>query len=426
MPTFIMHSAIVIEANEFTTYLARLTLEEAMRRIVAAAFFALATAMAAAQDPTVIVLSWDGIRWDYPDRADFPGLDRMASQGVRGKLTPIYPSKTFPTHVSMATGTYPDRHGVMDNAFWDPVRKAMYDVRDADWLDAEPVWIAAERQGVKTATYFWVGSESDWRGQGMSFRETPFDNKRPEAEKVSQYLRWLDLPESERPRLIMGYWSGADSVGHTLGPSDPAIVSQLHAQDRELQKLLRALDERGAWPSTTLIIVSDHGMVDVSKSVDVEAHLATAGIDAKVNGTSVAHVFLRDATERDRARRILEALKDDYPIRVFVRNEIPEDWRLRHPTRAGDLIVSVEAPYQIVPKRQASGLGQLRGSHGFDPADPDMKAVFLALGRGAPATNELVDVHQVDLAATIAGLLGIDPPMQSEGTAMDWLDVTTR
>ena len=68
--------------------------------------------------PTVILLSWDGLRHDFPDRGTFPGLKRMEQAGVRaGRLTPVFPSNTFPAHVSLATGTYPDRHGIVDNHF---------------------------------------------------------------------------------------------------------------------------------------------------------------------------------------------------------------------------------------------------------------------------------------------------------------------
>lgn len=375
-----------------------------------------------AAEPTVIVLSWDGIRWDYPDRGTFAALARMERAGVRGRLTPIYPSKTFPTHVSMATGTYPDRHGIMDNSFWDPQTQSAYRVEQADWLQAEPVWIAAERQGIKTATYFWVGSESDWRGQGTAFRETPFDGARSERKKIEQYFRWLDLPEAVRPHLIMSYWAGADSVGHRNGPDHPSVAKQLAAQDRELQKLLQGLDERELWDSTTLIIVSDHGMVEVSSTVDVQGHLRDAGIRARVNGSSIAQIFLDDRAELGRAKASLAQLASNYPMGVYTKNDIPPKWRLRHPTRTGDLVVTIAPPYQFAPQALSSRTASLRGSHGFDPELADMKSAMFALGRGVKHTGEWVDVHQVDLAATVAALLGINPPKQSDGKPMAWLD----
>lgn len=395
---------------------------QVVNSVLLALLFAASTVWAA--QPTVIVLSWDGVRWDYPDRAEYQGLGRMQREGVRGKLTPVFPSKTFPTHVSMATGTYPDRHGIMDNNFWDPQTQRPYAVADADWLQAEPVWIAAQRQGVNTATYFWVGSESDWRGQGTAFRETPFDGKRPEAQKVDQYLRWLDLPADERPHLIMGYWAGTDSVGHVSGPDDPGVAVQLGAQDAELQRLLAGLDERELWDTTTLVIVSDHGMIEVSQTVDVAGALAAAGVEARVNGTNVGQVFLADRGQTDAAESALRALAGKYPVAVYRREEIPTHWRLHHPTRTGDLVVDVAAPYQIATAALRDRIGALRGSHGFDPALPELKSAIFAMGRGVASVETLVEAHQVDLAATIAALLGINPPLHSEGQPMDWMDAS--
>ena len=119
-------------------------------------------------DPIVVIISMDGIRHDYPDLGDLPGFERMQAEGARAdRLTPVYPSNTFPGHVSLATGAHPQVHGIVDNSFADRQRGRYFMSPDTSWLDAEPLWIAAERQGVPAATYFWVGSEQDWRGQGQ-------------------------------------------------------------------------------------------------------------------------------------------------------------------------------------------------------------------------------------------------------------------
>jgi predicted AlkP superfamily pyrophosphatase or phosphodiesterase len=135
------------------------------------ALFAVAVQASEPAPPIVVLLSWDGMRHDFPDRGEYPGLARMARDGARAAgLVPVYPSNTFPGHVSLATGTWPDRHGIVDNHFLARTRGEYRYEADADWLLAEPLWIAAERQGVPTATYFWVGSESDWRGLGTDGR----------------------------------------------------------------------------------------------------------------------------------------------------------------------------------------------------------------------------------------------------------------
>jgi arylsulfatase A-like enzyme len=375
-------------------------------------------------EPVVVLLSWDGIRHDYPDRVDLPGLARMAQRGVRaGRLIPVYPSSTFPTHVSLATGTYPDRHGIIDNHFIDPSRGEFRYSSDADWLEAEPLWIAAERQGVPVATYFWVGSESDWRGRGTRYRVAPFDGARPEAAKVAQILEWLALPVAERPRLIMSYWSGADSVGHRHGPDSRQVDQALRDQDAQLQKLLAGVDALDAWAATTLIIVSDHGMAPVGTYIDLRGILEEAGIGARITGSAVAQVHLEDPAQAAAALAVVAGVEH---VRAYRRDEIPAALRLRHPTRGGDLVVVTEPPYTFARPAGAEGilmgalsrLGVTFGGHGYDPQQPDMGGIFFALGRGVPRGLVLPEVHQVDVAATVARLLGIHPPGNSEGRAV--------
>ena len=374
--------------------------------------------------PTVIVLSWDGVRFDFPDRGDFPGLARMEREGVRGAMTPVFPSNTFPTHVSMATGTYPDIHGIVDNIFWDPQRQAIYRYSaESDWLDAEPVWITAARQGIVAATYFWVGSEQDWRGIGHAIRMTPFDGGRPEAAKVDQMIEWLGLPRGERPQLIMAYWAGTDSVAHRVGPESEDVATQLATQDEQLERLMAGIEATVGWRETTLLIVSDHGMVEVSSSLDLAGALDDAGIGARVNGSPVAQVFLEDPADLDRAHAVIAAMDH---VTVHRRAELPADWRLRHPSRTGDLVVATVPPHSLDAGSAAITAylmaGGKLGTHGYDPALPEMRPAFFAMGaRVTPVDRDEALFRQIDLAATIAALLGIEPPAQSEGRPMSWL-----
>ena len=384
-----------------------------MRPWIVGVLAACAFAVCAAAETTVIVLSWDGLRHDYPDRGEFPGLARLERDGVRRTLVGVYPSNTFPSHVSMATGTYPDTHGIVDNIFFEDGTR--YDVRDADWIQAEPVWISTQRQGVDVATYFWVGSESDWRGQGTRYRIAPFDGQRPESVKVDQTLEWFDLPPGERPRLIMSYWAGADSVGHNVGPDHPAVVRQLEGQDAELQRLIAALDEREAWSETTLILVSDHGMAPVGELIDIEEILDDADVDALAIGGAVARVYLDDPEDIARAEEVLAEVDN---IRVYRSDTLPKDFRLTWPGRNGDLLITTVPPYVLMDR-----YARLSGTHGYPPQLPEMKAAFFAMGRGVEVGGEPAEVRHVDLAATIAALLDVKPPGQSEGEPMDWLQL---
>ena len=369
--------------------------------------------------PTVIVVSLDGVRHDYLDRGPFPALDRIAREGLRaGRLVPVYPASTFPGHVSLATGARPDVHGIIDNQFWDRARGARFDYsNDASWIEAEPLWAAAERQHVPAATFFWVGSETDWRGVGARYRVTPFDPKIGEADKVARILAWLDLPAAQRPRLVMTWWHGADHAGHANGPDHPDVAADLASQDRHLGTLLAGLDARGAWSHTTLVVVSDHGMTTAEKRVDLAGALRRAKLRPRLEiGTAVAHVFVESAEDLGRAERALAGLAG---VHVDRRDALPASLRLRHATRTGDLVVRAEPPYTFAAgnllAKTGDLLGRRRGVHGYAPEHPDMAGIFLALGRGVPAGARPEAVAMIDVAPTVAVLLGIDPPQNAEG-----------
>lgn len=376
-------------------------------------------------EPIVVVLSWDGARHDYPERAEFPGLNRLQTEGVRARrLTPVYPSKTFPGHVSMATGTYPDVHGIVDNHFFDQERGEFVYGNAAAWMTAEPLWVAAERQGVPAATYYWVGSDSDWRGAGVSYRVAPFDADTSEEEKVARILEWLSLSEDRRPRLIMSHWKGADAAGHRYGPESDRVVEQLQGQDAQLLRLLAGIDELGLWGRLTLLLVSDHGMTKTGRWLDVEGVLEEAGIGARLFGGTLAHLFLDDPDDLDEAMGVLFAVQ---PAWAYTQEQVPASWRVLHPGRAGDLLVTTEPPYSFTRPRGLGGkvapvlarMGRTLGGHGYFPHLPDMGGIFMAIGRGVRAGGTLPAVHQVDVAPTVARLLSIDPPLQSEGRPIE-------
>lgn len=377
---------------------------------------------ARAEAPVVILLSLDGVRHDDPDRSDTPALDRLAREGVRAdRMIPVFPTNTFPNHVSMATGTYVDRHGIVGNRFWDPRRGTFDYHNDASWIEAEPIWVAAERQGVRSAVFFWVGSETDWRGIGATYRKAPFDGRVSEAKKVEQILAWIDLPAEQRPGLVLSWWHGVDSAGHRKGSTHPDVARQLARQDRFLARLLAGLDARKAWPYTTLLVVSDHGMATATGTIDVASALRAARIRARIiGGGGSAFVHLDDP------RRVEQALVELGRVRgltAYATNDLPRELRAAHPHRSGHLVLVAEPPSAIGRSREGrklrdaivSRVGASKGTHGYLPDRPEMAGIYYAMGRGIPAGERIASCRTIDVAPTVAALLGIEPPDSSEG-----------
>ena len=149
-------------------------------------------------EPTLILVSFDGCRYDYPSLANTPGLDEIENNGMKAEgLKTSFPSKTFPNHLSIVTGLYPGNHGIIANRIYDDEADEFYTLGngaalDGKWYQGEPVWVTAERQGVKTATFFWPGSEAEINGYRPTYYEAYSDGY-PYDQRVVNVLNWLDF-----------------------------------------------------------------------------------------------------------------------------------------------------------------------------------------------------------------------------------------
>ena len=383
-------------------------------RLVASLALAVAGLVAppaqAAPPPRVILISLDGTR---PADLEAEGLPTFAALRKRGawasRLTPVFPTNTFPNHVTLVTGVRPDVHGIVNNDFVDPERGEFHKDDDPTWLLAEPLWSIAARHGVVSAAYFWVGSEGPWRGGRGPRSWKAFDASVPERDKVAQILEWLSGPEP-RPRLITAWFHGADGVAHRRGPDAPAVRESLREQDEALGRLVAELDARGAFAHTTLLIVSDHGMAQVRERVDLGAALRAADVEAEVLGAGgMATVVLDEKGDPKALERTLATARG-LGLEAWPRAQTPSELRARHP-RFGDVVVVAPVGVAI----QSRWGAQMRGAHGYPPQEPSMGALLLAVGRGAQPGASLGELSALDVAPTVLRLLGLEVPDDMEG-----------
>jgi arylsulfatase A-like enzyme len=381
--------------------------------LLAAALFAVGSAgRAIGAEParTVIMISLDGTTPADVRTAKLPTLDALARRGAAAtRLVPVFPTNTFPNHVSLVTGVVPAVHGIVNNAFLDPQRGLFRYSNDPTWIEVEPLWAIAGRHGVVSAAYYWIGSEGPWRnGYGPRYWKA-FDSGTPESEKVEQILAWLDIESpDDRPRLITSWFHGADGTGHRFGPGSSEVYAALRGQDRALARLLEGLDERGAFETVTLLLVSDHGMAPVVRSVDLKAALRAEGIQAGVfGGGGLATVSLPGGA-RDAAKVV--AVARSLGLDARLPGAASRDLPMANP-RFGDVVVLAPAGTAI-----SSSTGPpMRGAHGYPPDGPDMGAFLIAAGGGVCSGCRLPDVRTLDVAPTVLAWLGIAPPAWMEG-----------
>ncbi|MEZ4333932.1 MAG: ectonucleotide pyrophosphatase/phosphodiesterase [Myxococcota bacterium] len=366
-------------------------------------------AEAASVAPTVVLISLDGTRPEDVSEARLPSLAALARRGLSAEaMVPVAPTNTFPNHVSLVTGVHPEVHGVVDNHFTDPER-GDFD-RDAihAWIESEPIWSIAERSGLPTASFYWVGSEGPWsRGPGP--REARrFSSRTRERTKVDRILHWLAEPDpAKRPRLVTCWFHGADHAAHVDGPDAPSVAEALAPQDRAIARLVDAIDRRGLFASTTLIFVSDHGMVAARERINLGSRLRQHGLRARTFGiggfaTIVAGETRRRPRDLDRIVEVVRAAG----LEAWRREQAPPDWHVAHP-RFGDVVVRAPVGTAIV-----TPTSRIVGFHGHAPEAPEMAAILIAYGRGVRNGAVLPRVSSLSVAPTVLRLLGLDVPPQ--------------
>ena len=225
----------------------------------------------AGEKPYVLLISFDGFRWDYLDRGLSPNIEKFYNDGIRAmSLQPCFPSKTFPNHYSIITGMYPENHGIISNYFKDIKRNQVYrlgdsaQVRNSEWYLGEAFWETAERNRIKTASYFWPGSEVH-----LSYRHPSYfmeyNQQTPYKDRVDGVINWLKLPKEKRPHFITLYFEDTDNTGHDFGPDSKEVNESIVRLDNIVKYLDESLKSINFRDSINIIIVSDHGMTSTPK-----------------------------------------------------------------------------------------------------------------------------------------------------------------
>jgi alkaline phosphatase D len=361
----------------------------------------------------VVLVSLDGFRWDYAKRDGATHLLALGKKGVWAPegMLPSYPSLTFPNHFTIVTGLYPEHHGLVANSFYDETKQARYGISDAkavtdgSWYSGTPLWSLAESQGMRTACFFWPGSEAKIAGFQPTYY-LKFDDKIDDTARIQQVLAWLRLPAADRPHFITLYYSEPDHEGHEFGPDAPETKAAVVKVDGLIGKLKTGLDATGL--PIDLVVVSDHGMVKV------EGGWITLDQFADLTGFDTVGTLLYGKTEEDRVR-VYNRLKQASPQFVaYRRKDVPAALNYSQNPREGDPVVIATGPYAIRahgPPEGTPDKAPIPGMHGFDPRKmPPMKASFFAAGPDIVEGKTVAPFENVNLYPWLAHLLGLTPP----------------
>ena len=361
------------------------------------------------EDKYVILVSFDGFRYDYDKRVDTPYFDYLKDWGVKAKsLKPVFPSFTFPNHYSIATGCYADKHKIIGNEFVNDLGQYSYKdkttVQDSKWYGAEPIWVTAEKKDIITATYFWVGSEAPIGGYYPTYYKN-YKNGVDPIDKVDQVVDWLELPISERPRLICLYFNEPDHAGHVFGASSDEVNDKIRESDYILGYLLRSLSKLDIYKNIDLVVVSDHGMVDVSK--DKTINIDNYNIPGIVDGKGPIMNILSDN------KSIIDLV---IPNTTIVSAKLNYD--LHYDSSMYDFLLIADEGWMMYldeDLKEYDGEIPVKGMHGYHSDSINMHAIFYAFGPSFKKSLQIDTFELIHIYPMICKLLEITPYENIDG-----------
>jgi predicted AlkP superfamily pyrophosphatase or phosphodiesterase len=422
--------------------------------------FLLFTGSGLAQVPpkqrTVVVISLDGLPAAAltDPKLPVPTLRKLAQEGASARImTTVNPTVTWPNHTAMVTGVNASQHGllvngtIMPTGTWPPVKIEPW-LPKQQMVHVPTVYDLAFGAGLSTAQVDWVAIKSaptiTWE-----FPEVPSAGGPVEREMISrkiidsadadQFTKpgivWRDqmwtaaavhIIREHKPNLLLFHLLSLDSTHHSYGPGSLAATNALAFLDSRVAELLTAIRAAGLEERTTVLVVSDHGFKRVTKQIHASAAVSQSHLDSSVfvlpeGGYALVYVDKRGSAGIDAARKLFSGAEG------IARVAGPEDYpslglpAIERDAQMSDLVLYASPGYAFSGGNTGATIttgSTVTGSHGYPNTDHDMDAIFIAWGYGIKAGVRLDEVRNVDVAPTVAELLGVKMPDDIEGKAI--------
>ncbi len=370
--------------------------------------------------PYILVVSFDGFRYDYTNLVDTPNFNDLAESGIKAEsLIPVFPSLTFPNHYSIATGSYSGSHYITSNTFFSKVlnqKYSLYDknaVRDAKFYRSEPIWVTAERQGIRTASFYWVGSEAKIKGVYPSIYKN-YDGSIPFKTRIDSVISWFELPDTKRPNLIMLYFSEPDHTGHETGPESKETFNSVSEMDALLGYLREKLKELEIYQKLNLIVLSDHGMSSVSKDrlIILDEYISDLENYSFDGSGTMLQIDYKNKSDKN---KLTEELKLIPNCDIFKKDDIPQRFHFNNLNTGDYLILANEGWFITDSNNMTVKDFILKGMHGYDPNYPNMHGIFFAEGPNFKKGLVMPSFENIHIYSLLCKILNIKPYKDIDG-----------
>ncbi|XP_066532175.1 ectonucleotide pyrophosphatase/phosphodiesterase family member 7 isoform X1 [Hoplias malabaricus] len=367
----------------------------------------------------LLLISFDGFRWNYDEDAYTPNMDELVKEGVKAKyITPPMITMTSPSHFTTITGRWIEDHGVVHNMMFNSTsllkltHKAT--LKRSEWWDNGPLplWITAQNQGLKTASYFYPGGGANYSGQAVdrSLVENyghPDDNETEWRQKIDTVMDWFTKEDFD---FVTLYYGEPDNVGHNVGPETPERRKIIEQIDRIIGYLRTSIQKNKLTDSLNVIITSDHGMTTIKKKPEVKE----IKLSENLNFMTLTHFDLLDyggfgmiRPKKGKEQEVYDALKNAHPnLTVYKKEEIPEHFHIAKNSRIQDIVLIGDLGFNL-NSRVIFYVN--KGDHGFSNQEMDMKMIFRAFGPDFKKNFLAEPFDSVSIYPLMCKLLGVNP-----------------
>jgi predicted AlkP superfamily pyrophosphatase or phosphodiesterase len=370
--------------------------------------------------PVVLMISIDGFRNDYLEMYQPPTLLKWAKSGVRANgLVPSFPTLTFPNHYTLVTGLRPGHHGIINNRFYDEIRKQSYalgdnvSVNDGTWYRGNPIWKVAEDQGMLTGICYWVGSEAKIGGVDPTYYKIYEDHK-PGTQRIAWIKEWLTLPENKKPHFLGLYFSKVDTAGHKFGPKSEEVKNAVLEIDSHLAELDQFIEAQKI--DLQIVVVSDHGMKTFDQTVDISPLFDKFKMKANGRGP-VVMLYADDKSTVNKIYKAAQKIKG--PFKVYKANKLPKRWALDDKDRRGDIILVGDLGTYISYKDKESGKeysNTTKAGHGWDTQNTqELNGVFIATGSQFKKGQEIPAFDNIHVYPMLLKILDLKSESKVDG-----------
>ncbi|ODN01588.1 Ectonucleotide pyrophosphatase/phosphodiesterase family member 5, partial [Orchesella cincta] len=381
----------------------------------AATFFCITVAVplkSISKHPVVLVVSFDGFRYDYLNEVYTPTLHKLKKDGVSVPyMESVFPTKTFPNHQSIATGLYAESHGIVDNSCFDPKYNRTLNTNDPEFWNYSP-----------NVLPIWI--QNEMAGEGRTI---------PWEDRVNMVISWI-TNDTKPANLVFLYFDEPDTHGHAFGPNRPGTLKEISNTDNRTSYLIRKLKEAELFDKINLMLLSDHGMQAVTQDriVNLTGLIDKSLLKARYGSTPVVQLIANEG-KGEELFTALSSHSKNHGFTVWTKEAMGNRYHYGHSRRVLDYVVVADPGYAFddfylliqyytTTWNFTQDPNREYGVHGYVPEAPTMRGFFIAHGPAFRKGFEHQPIRNIDLVPLISKLLKL-PSVPSNGSLESVVDM---